>query len=552
MLRVENRSSHFYAVYDIADSSIDIDRESLMMIKNNQAKDTSLASIMFEESNGIRRIMFDITGRISLSEYLMHYTMTQDDFKQIILNLAEGINNLDEYMIDIKKILLVPENVYINIMDRSIVFVCMALKNFDSQANLYQFFYYVINMNRVEVSRGISYVDRAKKVIWYESGFSVNNLRNALLSGENTADVSSVSNAPSTENSGTITVDTSKKNQAAMQNIVQPPIEQKKDTLNSPIPKNNPQPVIEPPQTQPEKKKSFFQKIFGGGEKNPSPSFQGYLNKGKASTSDVPNQQQPPVKQSQSQNAGQQFSINNVQQSANMQSGGTTVLKKTDADSLTQQPHVQQSQSQNVGQQFSSHNIQQPQTMYFGGTNALNGGMAGSYNSDIQNSSNMDSTYQNTPNLSSNQHDTYSRQPTGTTSLNKNNQNVPGTTSLNKNNQNVQGTTSLNKNNLSPTSELKKCSITHLRTGRNIIRNQPVLKIGRGLPENDFNIDDNTDISRHHAKITQRMGVFYFQDTDSSNGSSLNGREVRKFEEHPLNNGDIFCVADEEFKFNIV
>ena len=73
MLRVENRSSHFYAVYDIADSSIDIDRESLMMIKNNQAKDTSLASIMFEESNGIRRIMFDITFYCLIKIFVCKY-----------------------------------------------------------------------------------------------------------------------------------------------------------------------------------------------------------------------------------------------------------------------------------------------------------------------------------------------------------------------------------------------------------------------------------------------------------------------------------------------
>lgn len=523
MLRVENRNSHVYAVYDIVDSSMDIDRESLMMIKNNQAKDTSLAPIMIEESNGAKHIMFDITGRISLSEYLEHYNMTQYDFKQIVLNLAEGINNLEEYMIDVKKILLDPKNVYINIMDRSIVFICMTFKNFDNQANLYLFFNYVINKSRVEEGQGISYADRAKKVMWYESGFSVNNLRNALLSGENTANVSSASNAPSTENSGTFTVDTSKKNQAAMQNSVQPPIEQKKNTLNSPIQESNPQPVIEPSPTQPEKKKGFLQRLLGSKEKQSSSSFQGglqtYVNKSKNSTPDLPNQQQPSVQQSQNQNAGQQSSSHNVQQSANMHSGGTTVLKNTDAK--------QQS------------NVQQPKTMYFGGTTALDGGMSGNYNSDIQNLSNMNSTYQNTLNLSSNHHDTYSRQPTGTTSLNKNN-------------QNVQGTTSLKKNNLPPTSELKRCSITHLRTGRNIIKHQYVLKIGRGLSENDFNIDDNTDISRHHAKITQRMGVFYFQDTDSSNGSSLNGREVRKFEEHPLNNGDIFCVADEEFKFNIV
>ena len=116
-----------------------------MMIKNNQAKDTSLAPIMVEESNGIKRIMFDITGRISLSEYLEHYNMTQYNFKQIVLNLAEGINNLEEYMIDVKNILLDPKNVYINMMDRSIVFICMPLKNFDNRANLYLFFNYVIN-----------------------------------------------------------------------------------------------------------------------------------------------------------------------------------------------------------------------------------------------------------------------------------------------------------------------------------------------------------------------------------------------------------------------
>ena len=97
---VQNGSS-VCAVYDLTDLNDSIDEISLSMINNNQKSLIGLAPIRVEAANGVNRKMsFDITGRIALKEYVSHM-LSQWQFRDIMLNLINAIQNLDEYMIDI-------------------------------------------------------------------------------------------------------------------------------------------------------------------------------------------------------------------------------------------------------------------------------------------------------------------------------------------------------------------------------------------------------------------------------------------------------------------
>ena len=123
------KGSNIYAVYELTDSEVKIDRVSLMMINSNQQENIGLAPITFEEMNGIYyKMLFDITGKVTLREYTGKH-ISQEDFRQMLLNLIDTIEQFDEYMIDVNQILLDMDYVYINAIDHHIAFLCIALKD---------------------------------------------------------------------------------------------------------------------------------------------------------------------------------------------------------------------------------------------------------------------------------------------------------------------------------------------------------------------------------------------------------------------------------------
>ena len=68
---VVQKGSAQYLVHDLQGSSRAIDDISVMMINSNQKKNGSIAKISFDELNGEKqRILFEITGMVTLSEYL--------------------------------------------------------------------------------------------------------------------------------------------------------------------------------------------------------------------------------------------------------------------------------------------------------------------------------------------------------------------------------------------------------------------------------------------------------------------------------------------------
>jgi len=69
--------------------------------------------------------------------------------------------------------------------------------------------------------------------------------------------------------------------------------------------------------------------------------------------------------------------------------------------------------------------------------------------------------------------------------------------------------------------------------------------IGRH-PNNIISIQQDA-VSRHHAKIENREGVFVISDLNSSNGTFVNGRKISS---HDLAEGDILTMGDVEFGFS--
>lgn len=92
-------------------------------------------------------------------------------------------------------------------------------------------------------------------------------------------------------------------------------------------------------------------------------------------------------------------------------------------------------------------------------------------------------------------------------------------------------------------------SLTRLRNAEHINISKLIFKIGKERSKVDYCIPDNSSISRHHATIQNRGGVYFLSDNGSTNATFLNGNRVEPGREARLENGDRFKLADEEFEF---
>ena len=58
----------------------------------------------------------------------------------------------------------------------------------------------------------------------------------------------------------------------------------------------------------------------------------------------------------------------------------------------------------------------------------------------------------------------------------------------------------------------------------------------------------SSSVSRYHAKITKREGIFYLQDLNSTNGTCVNGKVLSYKDEVPLKANDVITFADEVYR----
>lgn len=74
---------------------------------------------------------------------------------------------------------------------------------------------------------------------------------------------------------------------------------------------------------------------------------------------------------------------------------------------------------------------------------------------------------------------------------------------------------------------------------------RPVIRIGRGT-DNDIVLEDE-EVSRRHARVEARGGVWVLMDVGSTNGTFINGRELEGYVK--LERGDLVKLGSHIFKF---
>jgi hypothetical protein len=93
--------------------------------------------------------------------------------------------------------------------------------------------------------------------------------------------------------------------------------------------------------------------------------------------------------------------------------------------------------------------------------------------------------------------------------------------------------------------------IRRLRTGETALLENDELVIGKDRKSVDYCIEDNSTISRVHAKIIRRGSQYYIIDNHSTNHTFVNDKQIEEGKEVPIENGAKLRLSDEEFIFNM-
>ena len=96
---------------------------------------------------------------------------------------------------------------------------------------------------------------------------------------------------------------------------------------------------------------------------------------------------------------------------------------------------------------------------------------------------------------------------------------------------------------------LRPAKITRLSTNETFSINKPVYIIGKENIKVDLCVTGNRTVSRVHANIVFKNGVFYIVDQNSTNRTYVNGINVPPHVEYRLHDGDEIKLSNELFDF---
>ena len=534
------KGSAQYLICDLTGKAHQIDDITVMMINSNQKKNIGMARISFEELNGEKqKVLFDITGMMPLSEYLRR-NQTQASFRSLILALASGIENFDEYMIDLKQVVLNPDHVYFNFISKQITFICVPFTDaaVSGEDDLYSFFCAVCNIagSNVEFHPGeISYFNMVLTAMASKTAFSVSNLKQVLApaAAKQQSAAAAGTEYPVPEEPQ------QKRNQVQESGDV--PFVPGAVPVQKPAAGKaavNTEPGITPmamPETDKKEDKSLFGKIkkkfMNKKDDAEEPEEQGGLaalasgkKEKKPAKQEAPAAVAPPVQMPASPAAPAAESPHTIL----IPSGGKAAGAEAVGGIAGLNARINQEQDARINQVqeelFSAPAPEAvPQTAE--PKNVLGGGMAG------------------VPEVGLPPMQGYSAD-TGSVGIS-----APSAADDPKTVMIVPGQEQPGQGGGDTTVRMNRAWLIRRKNQVRTELDQPMIRIGRNRDDVDINLPENLHVGHLHASIVRVGSGFAVVDNKSANHTFLNGRQLAPYEQNPLKNGDIITFADEEFEF---
>ncbi len=92
-------------------------------------------------------------------------------------------------------------------------------------------------------------------------------------------------------------------------------------------------------------------------------------------------------------------------------------------------------------------------------------------------------------------------------------------------------------------------TLVRVSNNKSVLINSADFSVGRDQSSVNYWVDNNSNISRVHARFLVREDKTYIVDNKAANGTFVNGIKLRAGQEVELKNGDTILLGDEKFQF---
>lgn len=499
----ENQGANTFLVYSVSEEN-GVDPVSLGMLTNN--KIPGMAKVLFMQMDKSKIIKYNISAKVNLKQFFSGI-VNKAKLLSVFTGIVETVLSAEDYMIDIKTIIMDSEYIFIDTRTGELSLICVPVNDSNEiYKNPIDLFKTIMFSTSFDQTENCDYVAKLINYVNSTQNFSFANFR-MLVDSLRTGTHSAVPSAPAQvhiQEQKTViqpVINTPVVSQPAV--TTQPSIQRAQQIVTPAVEvpqKKAEEPLAEQPQSG-EKEITMLQLLMHYSKEN--------AEKYKAQKSA---KQTVPAEKSKSSIVGSLFTVpgktapkvEKKPQSQAIKSTGfeipgqapspiTTVpvVQKTAQETATKAVQQDKPSALSSMPVYQTQAAPKEQNMNFGETTVLSGGVFGE-----------------------------------TTLLTE-------TTILGEQKPRI------------------NAMLIRYRNKEKIIINKPVFRIGKERSYVDYFIGDNTTISRSHANIINRDNEFYIVDTNSTNHTYVDGIMLQSNVETKLTNGCKIRLANEDFEFKI-
>ena len=125
-IKYERNNNISYAVVDITDSNELVEYEMKMLMRN---RPDYFLQFSINEINSRKCIYYDITSKQQLSTLLEYGKVNMSDVQSLLGNISKMARVVNEYMLNLDRVILDPGCIYISLVDKKVYFMYSLLDN---------------------------------------------------------------------------------------------------------------------------------------------------------------------------------------------------------------------------------------------------------------------------------------------------------------------------------------------------------------------------------------------------------------------------------------
>lgn len=164
-IKYERNNNISYAVVDITDSNELVEYEMKMLMRN---RPDYFLQFSINEINSRKCIYYDITSKQQLSTLLEYGKVNMSDVQSLLGNISKMARVVDEYMLNLDRVILDPGCIYISLVDKKVYFMYSLLDdNTDFYGKMRSLYEYILERfdHSIEKIRLVKFYEAYQRIL---------------------------------------------------------------------------------------------------------------------------------------------------------------------------------------------------------------------------------------------------------------------------------------------------------------------------------------------------------------------------------------------------